>query len=217
MEIQTTHYTAKCDPKQVEEARRYISDIEKVWNIMVDIFGKEPAITKYKVDFTVCDSVCYEGNGVIKIYKSELENLFPYPKDLTQGLTFETFHGFLEHVKHRPSGIQGNPYYGENQLGESFSTILKIELLERINLKDEANKFRGGKGMGSSHHQLLSLLVELHKKYGIILFQRLFRLLENNEKPIITMESPKNELCNCFSKCAGEDLSGLFEKHNYKI
>ena len=33
-------------------------------------------------------------NGIIKFRKTEIQNLLPYPKDLTQGLTFETFHGF---------------------------------------------------------------------------------------------------------------------------
>jgi len=217
MEINTQHYIAKCLPEQIGEAERYISDIEKVWNIMVDIFGKEPMIKKYIVDFTLDKGVCYAGSGKIIIYKHELDNLLPYPNNLMQGLVFETFHGFLEHVKHRPNGYGVTPYYGENQLGESFSTILKIELLDRLGLKEEANKFRKGKGMGKSHHQLLFLLVELHEEYGIGLFQKLFRVLENEEKPIITKELPKDELCRCLSECAKEDLSSRFTKHEYHI
>ena len=218
MEVQTTHYKAKCDSNLKDVAYRYILDIEKVWDIMVKIFGKEPVINKYIVDFTMDNKVCYLGNGNIEIYKSELEKLPPYPKDLAQGLTFETFHGFLEHVKHRPDGINGHPYYGENKLGESFSTILKIELLDRLGLSKDADAYKKGRGMGvASHHQLLFLLVEIHNKYGIILFQKLFRLLENHKKPIIIQKLPKNDLCYYFSLCAKQDLSNIFEKHDYPI
>lgn len=212
VEVKTNHYAAKTFNELKEVTHRYISDVEKVWDTMVSVFGKQPAIDKYFVDFTVDSGVCYLGDGKIKIYSSELEKLPSYPEDLTWGLTFETFHGYLEHVKHRPNGVNGRPYYGENKLGESFSTILKIELLDRIELTDEANKFRAGKGMGESHHQLLFLLVELHKKYGIELFQKFFRLLESHEKPVITKVMPKDELCQYLSECAGEDLTNYFQK-----
>jgi hypothetical protein len=217
MDIQTTHYKAICTPELQEKAFRYISDIEKVWDTMFDIFGKQPEISKYNVDFTKDKGVFYAGSGAITIYKSELENLLPYPKDLSQGLTFETFHGFLEHVKHRPRGVNSSPYYGENKLGESFSTILKIELLDIIGLKEDADEYRRGRGMEQSHHQLLFLLVELHKEYGISLFQKFFRLLESHERPIIIRDLPKDELCYHSSSCAEKDLSCLFEKHNYSI
>lgn len=215
--VETTHYEAKCIPELKEATYRYISDVEREWETMVDIFGKKPAIERYYIDFTVEKGVCYLGNGIIKIYKTELENLLPYPKDLTQGLTFETFHGFLEHVKHRPCGVKGSPYYGENKLGESFSTILKIELLDRLALSEDADAYRKGKGMGGNHHKLLTLLVKIHKEYGISLFQQLFRLLENQKRPLIMKELPKDELCCHFSSCAREDLSKMFEKHGYSI
>ncbi len=224
-EIETSHYKAKYPLELKEEAERYIGDIEKVWGVMIDIFGKEPIINRYDVDFDYegrLPTPLYLPNGVIKFRKSELENLLPSPKkDLTQGLTFETFHGFLEHVKHRPLGHPDGPdgkfYKGENKLGESFSTILKIELLDRIKLPNDADSYRQGEGMGLDHHRLLFLLVEIHKKYSIKLFQKLFRLLEESEKPIITEEMPKDKLCYYFSSCAKDDLSDIFEEHAYTI
>lgn len=71
--------------------------------------------------------------------------------------------------------------------------------------------------MGESHYQLLALLVEIHNKYTIGLFQKLFRLLESQERPIITKKQPKDELYYYFSQCAKEDLSDIFERHGYPI
>lgn len=215
--VKTEHYEAICLPELKEKALRYISDIEKVWQDMVNIFGKEPEIKKYYIDFTREEGVKYLGEGKICIKRKRLKKLSPFPKILVQGLTFEIFHGFLEHVKHRPFGKRGNPYYGENKLGESFSAILKIELLDKMGLSEDANNYRGGKGMGEKHHQLLFLLVDIHKKYGIVLFQKLFRLLENNEKPIITEDLPEDDLCFYFSQCAKENLSNIFEERKYLI
>jgi len=143
------------------------------------------------------------------------------------GLIFETIHGFLEPLRHPPNGYDESRI-GENRLGESFSTIIEIDFLNRVGAVRAAKRHREGAGMHEYHHPLLFALVEIYDSHQIEAFRKLFSFVDKEGKSgtlLFSVEKYGQEnrdpydqiymgrLAEVFQASAGIDVVNILHKY----
>jgi hypothetical protein len=219
-------YIAICSSSLATQVQAYIDAVEGRFPLLKSCFGMEPQIDRYTVRFG-SRGTCYGPGGNIWLSNDEA-NLNRTPPDCFDGgLVFETIHGFLEPLRHPPNGYDESRI-GENRLGESFSTIIEIDFLNKVSAIQAAKRHREGAGMKPYHHPLLFALVEIYDSHQIEVFQKLLSFIDKEGKSgtlLFSVEEYGQEyrdpydqiymgrLAEVFQASAGIDVVNILQKY----